>query len=117
MIDMYEAYKDGEMKQRFTTLERAKEYCINYANTDVELSKPKIYIPMLLKRENAKTLKEIPAEVRYAFYDEERKKYLKEHFFIKKVRVGYTEEEEEEMRQRLHKEMAKRKRQGKKVRI
>lgn len=28
MIDMYEAYKDGEMKQRFTTLERAKEYCI-----------------------------------------------------------------------------------------
>ena len=117
MIDMYEAYKDGEMKQRFTTLERAKEYCINYANTDVELLKRKIYVPMLLKRENAKTLKEIPAEIRYAYYDEERKKYLKEHFFIKKVRVGYTEEEQEEMKQRLHKEMAKRRRQGKKVRI
>ena len=75
MIDMYEAYKDGVMKQRFTTLERAKEYCINYANTDVELLKPKIYVPMLLKRENAKTLKEIPAEIRYAYYDEQRKKY------------------------------------------
>lgn len=72
---------------------------------------------MLLKRENAKTLKEIPAEIRYAYYDEQRKKYLKEHFYIKKVKVGYTEEEQEEMRQRLHKELAKRKRQGKKVRI
>ena len=72
---------------------------------------------MLLKRENAKTLKEIPAEIRYAYYDEQRKKYLKEHFYIKKVKVGYTEEEQEEMKQRLHKEMAKRRRQGKKVRI
>ena len=117
MIDAYEAYKDGVMKQRFTTLERAKEYCINYANTDVELLKRKIYVPMLLKRENAKTLKEIPAEIRYAYYDEQRKKYLKVHFYIKKVKVGYTEEEQEEMKQRLHKEMAKRRRQGKKVRI
>ena len=84
------------------TVKRAKKYCINFANISVELSKRKVYYPILREMYNVENITDIPAEIRYKYCDEQRVKYLIEHYCIKVVNITPFEER----RQAFHKKAA-----------
>ena len=109
MIDVYDVYEDDKFRVRFTNLDMAKEFCIETASNNVEGLKRKIYYPILREKYGVEKIKDIPAEIRYKYWDDEKLKYLKEHYYIKKEQQGYTEEEEAAMKERIHKELERRK--------
>ena len=84
---IYYVYKNDEIVSKQMTVERAKEYCINFSNISVELSKRKVYYPILREMYNVENITDIPAEIRYKYCDEQRVKYLIEHYCIKVVNI------------------------------
>ena len=82
---IYYIYNDDKLVSKQITVKRTKEYCINSANTCVELDKQKVYYPILRKMYNVENRKDIPAEIRYKYLDAQRVKYLREHYYIKVV--------------------------------
>lgn len=87
----YDIYHDEKKVGSYDDRETAIEVCKFEAANRVELLKTKVYYPMMYEEFNVTSYKEVPAEVRYAFWDREREKYLKEHYKIKVVDV--TKEE------------------------
>lgn len=100
--DIYYIYKDDKLVSKQMTVKRTKEYCINSANTCVKLDKQKVYYSILRKMYNVENIKDIPAEIRYKYCDEQRVKYLIEHYCIKVVNITPFEER----RQAFHKKAA-----------
>ena len=84
---IYYVYNDDKIVSKQMTVERAKEYCLNFANISVELSKRKFYYPILREMYNVENITDIPAEIRYKYCDEQRVKYLIEHYCIKVVNI------------------------------
>lgn len=84
---IYYVYKNDELVSKQMTVECAKEYCLNFANISVELSKRKFYYPILREMYNVENITDIPAEIRYKYCDEQRVKYLIEHYCIKVVNI------------------------------
>ena len=76
MIDVYDVYEDDKFRVRFTNLDMAKEFCIQTASNNVEGLKRKIYYPILREKYGVEKIKDIPAEIRYKYWDDEKLKYL-----------------------------------------
>lgn len=89
---IYYVYKDDELVSKQMTKELAKEYCIHSAKICVELDKQKVYYPILRKIYNVENITDIPAEIRYKYWDEQRVKYLREHYYVKKIDITPSEE-------------------------
>lgn len=101
-IMYYEAYKDGKPFARFLSLEAAKKECKLAADNDVEIRKYKDYYPYLKEKYNVEKISDIPAEIRYPFWDQKRKERLKEHYYIKVVKDERPDEEILRRREEFH---------------
>lgn len=96
---IYEVYEDNKLDSKHMTEERAREVCINLAAIKVESLKRKVYYPILFEKYKVTRIKDIPAEIRYKFWEEENYKYLKEHFYIKKKMIRTDEDQKQRLKE------------------
>lgn len=97
---IYEVYVENKLFCKFLTEDEAREFCIESAANKVELLKRKVYYPILRKKYGVEKITDIPAKTRYQYWDEQRKKYLKENYYIKVIDTTPTDEELESFKKR-----------------
>lgn len=91
---IYEVYVKNKLFCKFLTEDEAREFCIESAANKVELLKRKVYYPILRKKYGVEKITDIPAKTRYQYWDEQRKKYLKENYYIKVYWIQHLTDEE-----------------------
>lgn len=90
---LYEVYRHNKLFYTFLNEEAARDCCVDGASEEVESLKKNYYYPMLRKRYGVERIKDIPAEIRYKFWADEKTKCLKENYYIKVIDTTPSEEE------------------------
>lgn len=98
---LYQVYIKGKLFHTFLTEEAARDFCIREASNDVELSNKNYYYPILREKYGVERIIYIPAEIRYKYWADEKKKCLRNDYRIKKIDTTPTKEEFEAFHQRV----------------
>ena len=98
---IYEVYVKNKLFCKFLTEDEAREFCIEFCCVISGTLKKKVYYPILRKKKyGVEKITDIPAKTRYQYWDEQRKKYLKENYYIKVIDTTPTDEELESFKKR-----------------
>ncbi|WP_270376966.1 hypothetical protein [Mediterraneibacter faecis] len=98
---LYQVYVRGELFHTFLTEEAARDFCIRAASNYVELSKKDYYYPILREKYGVERIRDIPAEIRYKYWADEKKKCLRNDYRIKRIDTTPTKEEFEAFHKRV----------------
>lgn len=105
----YDIYVDDKKLTSYLDRDTAIQFCKDNAANNVELLKKNFYYPFLKEKYKVENIKDIPTEIRYAFWEQENKKYLKEHFKIKIVDITPSPEEVAAFHERYEKHIKQKK--------